>query len=153
AREAKGHEIVCAPGNSGMECERVRDVNITDPLAVTEFARAREFDLVVVGPEAPLVAGVADPLRAAGTPVFGPNKAAALLEGSKSFAKRIMSEASVPTGGATYVSSREEAAEVLDTYGAPYVVKADGLAAGKGVIVTDDREAALAHVDTWASQG
>lgn len=152
-REDSGHEIVCAPGNAGMPCERVRELNITDPAAVATFVSQREFDLVVIGPEAPLVAGVADPLRAAGVPVFGPDKAAAQLEGSKSFAKRIMAEAGVPTGKASYVTTRAEAEAVLDEYGAPYVVKADGLAAGKGVLVTEDREAALEHVTTWAPQG
>ena len=145
--------ITCAPGNAGIPGERVTDLVITDPEAVTAFATAREFDLVVVGPEAPLVAGVADPLRAAGIPVFGPSKQAAQLEGSKAFAKRIMAEAGVPTGRASYVTSVDEAASVLDGFGAPYVVKADGLAAGKGVLVTDDRDAALAHVSTWAPHG
>lgn len=152
-REDAGHELVCAPGNAGIPCERVTDLTITDPEAVTAFATDRGFNLVVVGPEAPLVAGVADPLRAAGIPVFGPSKAAAQLEGSKAFAKRIMAEAGVPTGRASHVSDVEEAARVLDEYGAPYVVKADGLAAGKGVLVTEDREAALAHVATWAPRG
>lgn len=152
-REDAGHDIACAPGNAGMPCERITGVDITDPAAVTALATERGAELVIVGPEAPLVAGVTDPLRAAGIPVFGPGKAAAQLEGSKAFAKRIMSEANVPTGRATYVASREEATSVLAEYGAPYVVKADGLAAGKGVLVTSDLEAALDHVATWAPHG
>ena len=152
-REDSGHEITCAPGNAGIPCERVTDLTITDPEAVTAFATMRGFDLVVVGPEAPLVAGVADPLRAAGVPVFGPSREAAQLEGSKAFAKRIMAEAAVPTGRASYVSDAQEAGAVLDEYGTPYVVKADGLAAGKGVLVTEDRDAALEHVATWAPKG
>lgn len=152
--ENAGHSIVCAPGNAGIAAEvETADLAITDPAAVTEFAVNGQFDLVVVGPEAPLVAGVVDPMRAQGIPVFGPGKAAAELEGSKSFAKRIMAEANVPTGRATDVTTLEHAAEVLDEYGAPYVIKADGLAAGKGVLVTSDRTAALEHVEFWLRHG
>lgn len=153
--EEAGHEIVCAPGNAGMAAEGVETprLDANDPTAVANFVKERGFDLVVIGPEAPLVAGVADPLRARGIPVFGPGRAAAQLEGSKAFAKRIMAEAGVPTGRAVRVSSAEEAGPVLDEFGAPYVVKADGLAAGKGVLVTSDRDAALDHVATWAPQG
>lgn len=154
--EGADHEIVCAPGNAGIAASGVETpaLDYTDPAAVIEFVNARDsFDLVVIGPEAPLVAGVADPLRAAGVPVFGPDQAAAQLEGSKAFAKRIMDEAKVPTGRAVRVESVEDAAAVLDEFGAPYVVKADGLAAGKGVLVTEDRDAALDHVATWAPHG
>ena len=153
--EPSGHEVVCAPGNAGIAASGVEtpELAYTDPAAVSAFVAERGFDLVVIGPEAPLVAGVADPLRAAGIPVFGPDAAAAQLEGSKAFAKRIMDEAGVPTGRATRVASVEEAGSVLDEFGAPYVVKADGLAAGKGVLVTPDREAALEHVATWAPHG
>ena len=152
--ENAGHEIVCAPGNAGIAAEvTVAELAITDPAAVELFAVNGRFDLVVVGPEAPLVAGVVDPLREQGIPVFGPGKAAAQLEGSKSFAKRIMAEAGVPTGRATDVTSLEQAVSVLDEYGAPYVIKADGLAAGKGVLVTSDRAAALEHVEYWVRHG
>ena len=153
--EEAAHEIVCAPGNAGIAAEGVETAALatTDPTAVANFVMDRGFDLVVVGPEAPLVAGVADPLRERGVPVFGPGRAAAQLEGSKAFAKRIMAEAGVPTGRAARVQSVEEAGGVLDEFGAPYVVKADGLAAGKGVLVTPDRDAALAHVATWAPHG
>ena len=153
--EQAGHHIVCAPGNAGIAAEGVEtpELEYTDPAAVARFVVDHGFDLVVVGPEAPLVAGVADPLRERGIPVFGPSKAAAQLEGSKAFAKRIMHEAGVPTGRATRVPSVEAAAPVLDEFGAPYVIKADGLAAGKGVLVTSDRDAALAHVATWAPHG
>lgn len=155
AAEPVGHEIVCAPGNAGIAAAGIETLQLdyTTPEVVTEFVRENGFDLVVVGPEAPLVAGVADPLRELGVPVFGPSKAAAQLEGSKAFAKRIMAEAGVPTGRARYVSNVEEAEAVLDDFGAPYVVKADGLAAGKGVLVTHDRAAALDHVATWAPHG
>lgn len=151
--EPTPHEVVCSPGNAGMQCLRHTGLNINDPDAVTEYARAEQFELVVIGPEAPLVAGVADPLREAGIAVFGPSMVAAQLEGSKAFAKRIMAAAGVPTGQAEPVTTRASAEAVLDNYGAPYVVKADGLAAGKGVLVTEDREAALAHVETWAPHG
>lgn len=153
--EPEGHEVVCAPGNAGVAAEGVDTpaLDTTDPTAVTNFVQEHGFDLVVIGPEAPLVAGVADPLRERGIPVFGPGRAAAQLEGSKTFAKRIMSEAGVPTGRAVPVTGAADAAAVLDEFGAPYVVKADGLAAGKGVLVTEDRAAALEHVATWAPHG
>lgn len=153
--EQAGHRVVCAPGNAGIAAAGIETpaLDYTDPAAVEAFVADRGFDLVVIGPEAPLVAGVADPLRKAGVPVFGPGRAAAQLEGSKAFAKRIMAEASVPTGRAVRVTSAKEAEAVLDEFGAPHVVKADGLAAGKGVLVTDDREAALDHVATWAPHG
>ena len=117
------------------------------------FANTNSIDLVVIGPEAPLVAGVADALRERGIPVFGPGRAAAQLEGSKTFAKRIMEAAGVPTGRAIRAHSRAEVEAALDELGAPHVVKADGLAAGKGVIVTDDRSAALAHADAYLPSG
>jgi phosphoribosylamine--glycine ligase len=154
-REEADHEVVCAPGNAGIAASGVPtpELDYVNPDVVAEFVLQGGFDLVVIGPEAPLVAGVADPLRERGVPVFGPGKAAAQLEGSKSFAKRIMAEAGVPTGRAAHVSTVEQAGEVLDEFGAPYVVKADGLAAGKGVLVTGDRDAAIAHVATWAAHG
>ncbi len=153
--EEARHEVVCAPGNAGIAAAGVETpaLDYTNPAAVEAFVGDRGFDLVVIGPEAPLVEGVADPLRKAGVPVFGPGKAAAQLEGSKAFAKRIMAEAGVPTGRASHVTSAEEARAVLDEFGAPYVVKADGLAAGKGVLVTSNRDAALEHVETWAPYG
>ncbi|MEO0011467.1 MAG: hypothetical protein RIQ39_1056, partial [Actinomycetota bacterium] len=102
-------------------------------------------DLVVIGPEVPLVNGAADVVRALGIPVFGPSKAAAQLEGSKDFAKGVMRDAGVPTAHSYTCTNQEEIQRALDTFGAPYVVKDDGLAAGKGVVVTDDREVALKH--------
>lgn len=152
-KENRDHEIICAPGNAGMDCTIEAGLNPNSPADVTAYATANSVELVVIGPEAPLVAGVADPLRAAGIPVFGPDQAAAALEGSKSFAKRIMSEAGVPTGSAVKVENAAAAERVLAEFGAPYVVKADGLAAGKGVLVTEDLDAALDHVRTWAPEG
>lgn len=153
--EEASHVVVCAPGNAGIAAEGVSTPNLdaNDPVAVANFVITQGFDLVVIGPEAPLVAGVADPLRERGIPVFGPSQAAAQLEGSKAFAKRIMAEAGVPTGRAERVATLEAAERVLDEFGAPYVVKADGLAAGKGVLVTSDRAAALDHVSTWVDRG
>ncbi|MFI9269942.1 phosphoribosylamine--glycine ligase [Kitasatospora sp. NPDC052896] len=139
-------ELHCAPGNAGIAAvATVHPVDQLDGDQVTELARQLAADLVVVGPEAPLVAGVAEPLRAAGIPVFGPSAPAAQLEGSKAFAKDVMAAAGVPTARSYVCASPEEAAAALDAFGAPYVVKDDGLAAGKGVVVTADRTAALAH--------
>ncbi len=155
AAEGAGHEIFAAPGNAGIAADAtiVAGLDPNDPAAVTEHANQANIDLVVIGPEAPLVAGVADALRERGIPVFGPGRAAAQLEGSKAFAKRIMDAAGVPTGRAARARTRDEVASALDAFGAPYVVKADGLAAGKGVVVTTDREAALAHADTYLPSG
>lgn len=154
ASDGADHEVLAAPGNAGIARDAALvDVDMMDPGAVTEFAQAHAVDLVVIGPEAPLVAGVADALRERGIPVFGPGKQAAQLEGSKAFAKRIMQNADVPTGRATHARTIDETAAALDEFGAPYVVKADGLAAGKGVIVTDDRAAALDHAAAYLPHG
>ena len=153
--EEAGHELFVAPGNAGIadDATPVPGLDQNDPSAVTAYANDAHIDLVIIGPEAPLVAGVADALRGRGIPVFGPGKAAAQLEGSKAFAKRIMEAAGVPTGRATRAHTRAEVEAALDAYGAPHVVKADGLAAGKGVIVTGDRGAALDHAVTYLSGG
>ncbi|MEJ1154362.1 phosphoribosylamine--glycine ligase [Microbacterium marmarense] len=152
--EEAAHDIFAAPGNAGI----ARDASLvalsaTSPAEVTTFAFENSIDLVVIGPEAPLVAGVADSLRERGIPAFGPGKAAAQLEGSKTFAKRVMDAAGVPTGRASRAVTRAEVETAIDEFGAPYVVKADGLAAGKGVIVTNDRAAALDHADTYLPTG
>ena len=152
--EETDHEIVAAPGNAGIAAEvATLGLDPTDGDVVVRSAQEMHADLVVIGPEAPLVAGVADAVRRAGIPVFGPDKAAAQLEGSKAFAKRIMADAGVPTGRAVRATTRDEALAALDELGAPHVVKADGLAAGKGVLVTDDRDAALAHAEHYLQQG
>ena len=138
--------LYCAPGNPGTAAVATNHaVDATSGPAVVALARELGADLVVIGPEAPLVAGVADALRAAGIPAFGPSAEAAVIEGSKQFAKDVMAAAGVPTAASRYCTTLEEAAAALDEFGAIYVVKQDGLAAGKGVIVTDDRDAALAH--------
>ncbi|MFC0490003.1 phosphoribosylamine--glycine ligase [Sinomonas atrocyanea] len=147
-------EVHAAPGNAGIaQIVPTHPVNANDPDAVTALARALAADLVVVGPEAPLAAGVSDAVRAAGIPVFGPSRAAAQLEASKAFAKQVMAEAGVPTAMARVAVNPGEAADALDAFGAPYVVKDDGLAAGKGVVVTDDRSAALAHAQSCFEAG
>ena len=148
------HDITAAPGNAGIAHDiPCVQIDANDPAAATALAVGLDVELVVIGPEAPLVAGVADAIRAEGIPVFGPSQAAAMLEGSKDFAKRIMSEALVPTGRAITALSLLEAETALDDFGAPYVVKADGLAAGKGVLVTTDRDAAVAHASHWLAHG
>ncbi|HEU5353303.1 MAG TPA: phosphoribosylamine--glycine ligase [Actinocrinis sp.] len=140
--------LYCAPGNPGIAAvAELREVDALNPDAVANLATELGADLVIVGPEAPLVAGVADPVRAAGIAVFGPSKAAARLEGSKAFSKDVMAAAGVPTAEAFVCSTAEEAARALDAFGPPYVVKDDALAAGKGVVVTEDRDAALAHAN------
>jgi phosphoribosylamine---glycine ligase len=139
-------ELHAAPGNPGIaSLAQLHAVSASDPADVVRLARRVAADLVVVGPEAPLVAGVADGLRAAGIAVFGPDAAAARIEGSKAFAKDVMTAAGIPTAEARVASTAAEAEEALRAFGAPYVVKDDALAAGKGVVVTEDFSAAMAH--------
>ena len=139
-------ELHVAPGNPGIaSIATLHAVSINDNQAICELAKKLAVDLVVVGPEVPLVNGVADVLRQAGFAVFGPSKAAAQLEGSKDFAKGVMRDAGVPTARSFTCTEKSEIEKALDTFGAPYVVKDDGLAAGKGVVVTEDRQIALAH--------
>ncbi|MGW1503832.1 phosphoribosylamine--glycine ligase [Streptomyces mirabilis] len=136
----------CAPGNAGIaETAELHPVDALDGAAVAALATELGAELVIVGPEAPLVAGVADAVRAAGIPCFGPSEEAAQLEGSKAFAKDVMAGAGVPTARSYVCTTPEEVDEALDAFGAPYVVKDDGLAAGKGVVVTDDLAKARAH--------
>ncbi|MFI9205799.1 phosphoribosylamine--glycine ligase [Streptomyces sp. NPDC053048] len=136
----------CAPGNAGIaEVAEVHTVDALDGAAVAGLAASLGADLVVIGPEAPLVAGVADVLRERGFPVFGPSAEAARLEGSKAFAKDVMASANVPTARSYVCTTPDEIDAALDAFGAPYVVKDDGLAAGKGVVVTSDLAAAREH--------
>ncbi len=140
--------VIACPGNAGIaadvECRTV-DAPLTDGDAVARLARSVAADLVVVGPEVPLVAGVADAVRESGIACFGPSAAAARLEGSKAFAKEVMAAAGVPTAASRACTSIGEVTDALDAFGSPYVVKDDGLAAGKGVVVTENRMLALAH--------
>jgi phosphoribosylamine--glycine ligase len=140
--------VIAAPGNPGIDAIALcRDLpaGMLDGDAVAALAVKLGVDLVVIGPEAPLVAGVADAVRAAGIACFGPTAQAARLEGSKAFAKEVMAEAEVPTALAHVCTTVDEVASALDVFGPPYVVKDDGLAAGKGVVVTNNRAQALAH--------
>lgn len=146
ARDPGVTGLYCAPGNAGIaQVAQVLEVDATDPVAVADLATRLGVDLVVVGPEAPLVAGAADVLAERGVPCFGPSRAAARIESSKEYAKDVMAAAKVATARARACTSEAEVAAALTEFGAPYVVKDDGLAAGKGVVVTSDREAALAH--------
>ncbi|HVM14270.1 MAG TPA: phosphoribosylamine--glycine ligase [Egibacteraceae bacterium] len=153
-RSASVDAVLCTPGNAGIsEVAELRAVDPTDADAVVALARDERCNLVVVGPEAPLVAGVADALGAAGVPVFGPTAAAARIEGSKSFAKDVMAAACVPTGAYWSGTDAAAARRALDRFTAPYVVKADGLAAGKGVRICADRAEAEAAVDAALVDG
>jgi phosphoribosylamine--glycine ligase len=142
--------LYAAPGNPGIAEEaQLVDLDVTDHGAVVTFCAEKGIGLVVVGPEAPLVDGLADSLRAAGIPVFGPSAAAAQLEGSKGFTKDLCTEVSIPTAGYVRCTSEADALAALDDYSLPVVIKADGLAAGKGVIIAETRaeaEAALADM-------
>ena len=145
-------EVVAAPGNAGIaQVVRTEALDVNDADAVAALAAG--FDLVVVGPEAPLVAGAVDACRAAGILAFGPTAAAARLEGSKDFAKEVMRSAGIPTADARTVTDAADLVRELDAFGPPYVVKDDGLAAGKGVVVTDDRAQALLHGEACLAKG
>ena len=150
AQSPQCDKLWAAPGNPGIaeEAECVA-LDVTDHDAVVRFCTDKGIGLVVVGPEAPLVDGLGNSLRAAGFPVFGPDKAAAQLEGSKGFTKDLCHRANIPTAGYLRTRSLDEAVGALDGYAAPYVLKADGLAAGKGVVIAetrDEAEAALADM-------
>ena len=146
--------VTCAPGNAGiaLDCP-TQAVDVADPAAVADLAERVRADLVVIGPELPLVNGAADAVRARGLRCFGPSAEAALLEGSKAFAKQIMAAAEVPTAHSQTCVGSDQVAEALDRYGPPYVVKDDGLAAGKGVVVTSDRDEALSHARQCFGRG
>ena len=145
-RDPSLEELHVAPGNPGIsEIAICHATNTDDNAAVIALAESLTIDLVVIGPEKPLVQGLSDDLRKAGFAVFGPSQAAAQIEGSKDFAKGVMRDAGVPTARSFTCINQGDIEKALDTFGAPYVVKHDGLAAGKGVVVTDDRAAALEH--------
>jgi phosphoribosylamine---glycine ligase len=146
ARDSDVTSLHAAPGNPGIgEIAYLHDVTATDPADVAALVGKIAADLVVIGPEGPLVAGVADALREVGVRCFGPGRGAAMIEGSKSFAKQVMTAAGVPTATAITCRTELAAEAALARFGPPYVVKADGLAAGKGVVVTADRAEALRH--------
>ena len=151
-RSAHAPEVLCAPGNAGIAADAECLAIAADEVgAIVAAASERRVDLVVVGPEAALVVGLVDALEEAGVPAFGPSKAAAELEGSKAFAKELMREAGVPTAGYALLHSREQAVEELARAAYPTVLKADGLAAGKGVIIcATEAEALAAAISSFA---
>ncbi|HEV7769569.1 MAG TPA: phosphoribosylamine--glycine ligase [Solirubrobacterales bacterium] len=154
ARSVHSPELLCAPGNAGIaaDAECLAEIAADDVEAIVAAARERRVDLVVVGPEAALVAGVVDALEEAGVPAFGPSAAAAELEGSKAFAKELMKEAGVPTAGHVLLGSREDALEQLAGADYPMVLKADGLAAGKGVIICPSEAEAREAIDVFFTE-
>jgi phosphoribosylamine--glycine ligase len=149
ARSPRVDELISIPGNPGLAelGPVVEGIDVSDVGAIAAMARVQRVDLVVVGPEAPLAAGVVDAVSRLGIAVFGPNRAAARLESSKAFAKEVMRRAGVATAASGSFTNPEEAHRYLDQMDGPFVVKADGLAAGKGVLVTDSRQEAGAWVD------
>ena len=152
-RSAEASEVLCTPGNAGIAADaRCLDAAAEDIGAVVDAARAESVELVIVGPEAPLVDGLVDKLEAAGVHAFGPSAEAARIEGSKAFAKELMSEAGVPTAAYTVVRSRDEALEQVASASYPAVLKADGLAAGKGVIICPDEEAAREAIEVFFTE-
>jgi phosphoribosylamine--glycine ligase len=153
-RDSQVTSVVAAPGNAGIAAEvDTRLIDVKDATAIAALAGELAVDLVVIGPEVPLVAGAADAIRASGIDCFGPSAAAAQIEGSKAFAKQVMADAGVPTAQAFVCTSRADVENALAAFGAPYVVKDDGLAAGKGVVVTSDHAEALDHAMTCLESG
>lgn len=155
AQSSRVDELISLPGNPGLAelGPVVEGIGVGDVGAIAAMARLHDVDLVVVGPEAPLAAGAADAISRLGIPVFGPTRAAARLESSKRFAKEVMTRAGVPTGTAETFTELEAAREHIDRSDPPYVVKADGLAGGKGVLVTESKVDARSWVDHWIEQG
>ncbi len=153
-RDPVVESVVVAPGNAGIAAlVQCIPIDVSDAQSIGELATELQVDLVIVGPEVPLMAGAANELNARGIPCFGPTREAALIEGSKAFCKEVMSQAGIATALAHVCTNSTEAEKALDTFGSPYVVKDDGLAAGKGVVVTSDRNEALAHAQSCFEVG
>ncbi len=154
ARTSGIQKVYVAPGNAGTAREpELENVNVTDPAELAEFAEQKGVHLTVVGPEAPLAAGVVNLFRARGLKIFGPTREAAQLESSKDFAKRFMTRHKIPTAAFETFSDRAAAHAYVDTQGAPIVIKADGLAAGKGVVVAMTLDDAHGAIDDMLSDG
>lgn len=155
AQSSRVGELISLPGNPGLAelGPVVEGIAVDDVGAIAAMARVHGVDLVVVGPEAPLAAGLADAVTRLGIPVFGPTRAAARLESSKSFAKDVMTRAGIPTGGSERFDDPADAEAHLQQTDGPYVVKADGLAGGKGVLVTESRTDAISWAYHWAEEG
>ncbi len=149
AQSSSVGKIYAIPGNPGMKdiAECIYDIGVEENKKIVNFAKDKNIGLTVIGPEIPLVNGLADDLQAAGLPVFGPSKAAAQLEGSKSFSKAIMKKYGIPTAKYEMFTDAAAAKKYIEKEGTPIVIKADGLAAGKGVIVAETIEQAIAAVD------
>ena len=146
-------EIYCAPGNAGIAQEaECRPVDVSNPAQILELANELKADVTVVGPEAPLVAGVVDEFKRAGRAIIGPTRAAARLEGSKIFSKQFMQRHSIPTAAFKVAESFDQAVKALPEFGLPVVIKADGLAAGKGVVIAHTREEAEKTLDEFMRQ-
>ena len=154
ARSPRVQHVIVAPGNGGTAREPgVRNIPVTDPLTLAALAEREQVAFTVVGPEAPLAAGIVDLFRARGLKIFGPTRAAAQLESSKDFAKAFMKRHGIPTADYETFSDAAAAHAYIDARGAPIVVKADGLAAGKGVVVATDLDQAHAAVDMMLTEG
>jgi phosphoribosylamine--glycine ligase len=153
-RSPQSPELLCAPGNAGIAADAtcLGEVRAEDVEAITSAARSNQVDLVIVGPEAPLVEGAVDALESVGIAAFGPSAGAARLEGSKAFAKQMMADAGVPTASHTILRDRDEALEHLSSASYPAVLKADGLAAGKGVIICQSEADARAAVEIYFTE-